>query len=39
VFGGTGHDEAEESVTYADTHILDLRRPVPLWKVSTSLRD
>ena len=47
VFGGTGRRSTEEeegegegedaTVTYADTHILDMRRPVPLWKEAPEL--
>lgn len=43
VFGGTGRRNVEEgegedeTVTYADTHILDMRRPVPLWKKASEL--
>eukprot|EP01043_Picozoa_sp_COSAG02_P045523 COSAG02_NODE_4171_length_5675_cov_2.909254_2_plen_963_part_00 len=46
VFGGTGRDEETggnadqlepQTKTYNDTHILDLRRPVPLWKEALEL--
>ena len=49
VFGGTGHTDehntgedsfpfaSPETITYADTHILDMRRPIPLWKEALEL--
>ena len=38
VFGGTGRaGDDGESATYADTHILDMRRPIPLWKEAPEL--